>query len=175
MFKEKIFRFPTFAAVCGILAFFCRYTGLFVGKIGNASSFIFLPLVVAVAIYYGEITAMFYGLGIGLLADTVASGSYCFNTLFLCFAGLVVGVLSEYVFNRNLQAAAALSVITAFIYFGLKWVFFFFFPDVQGKMFFLLQYCLPSAFFTSVLIVPIYFAEKFLADKYKNKNKINNI
>lgn len=175
MFTEKKFRFPAFATVLGLLAFFCRYTELITGKIGNASSFIFLPLVVAVAIYYGEIIALFYGLFFGLLADTVASGSYCFNTLFLCLAGLVAGVLSEYVFNRNLQAAIALSVITAFLYFGLKWVFFFLFPDVQGKMYFLLQYSLPSAFFTSVLIIPIYFAERFFANKYKNKNMINNI
>ncbi len=175
MFTEKKFRFPTFATVIGLLAFFCRYTELVAIKVGDASSFMLLPLVVAVAIFYGEITAMFFGLGFGFLADTVASSSYCFNTLFLCFAGLIAGVLSEYVFNRNLQAAAALSVIAAFVYFGLKWVFFFLFPDVQGKIYFLLQYSLPSAFYTSVLIIPIYFAEKFFANKYKNKNKINNI
>lgn len=175
MFIEKKLHFPYFAVVLGLLAFLCRYTGLVSIKIGNATSFLLLPLIVVVAMYYGELTAMFYGLSFGLIVDTVASSSYCYNTVFFLIAGFVAGILSEYVFNSNFKAALALCVIVSFAYFGLKWVFFLFLPDVQGKIYYLLEYSLPSAFYSSVFAVPLYFAESYLAERYKKKNKINNI
>lgn len=175
MFDEKKYRFPTFACVAAVLIFLFHYTGLINIKIGNASPYLFVPLVVAVAMYYGEITGMFFGLFVGLLADTAATSSYCFNTIFFSFAGFAVGILVAYLFNFNFQASLALSVLASFLYFGIKWLIFFVFPDVQGKIYFLFQHALPSAFYTSVFIIPLFFAEKHFADKYKRKNNINNI
>lgn len=175
MFDEKKFRFPTFAVCTSVLIFLFHYTGLISIKIGNASPFLFVPLVVAVGMYYGEVTGLFFGLFVGLLADTSATSSYCFNTLFLSIAGFLAGLLVTFLFNFNFQASIALSVLASFLYFGIKWLVFFFFPDVQGKMYFLLQHSLPSAFYTSAFIIPFFFAEKYFANKYKRKNNVNNI
>lgn len=175
MFDEKKLRFPYFAVIAGVIFFLFHYTGLISFKIGNASPFLFVPLVVAVAMYYGELTGLFYGLFAGLLIDTSASSSFCFNTVFLMLAGFIVGILAEFLFNVNFKASLALSIIVSFFYFGAKWIVFYFIPDVQGKIYFLLQYSLPSAFYTCAFIVPFFFAEKYFADKYKRKNNINNI
>lgn len=175
MFEERKFRFPLFAVLTALIVFLFHYTGAVTLKIGNASPMLFLPLVVAVGMYYGEVTGLIYGLFTGFLIDSTASGTYCFNTVFFCFAGFAVGVAVILLFNSNFPAAVTLNVIVCFLYFAIKWVIFYFIPDVQGKIYFLFRYLLPSAFYSSLFIIPIFFAEKYFAERYKKKNNINNI
>ena len=115
---------------------------------------------------------MFYGLGFGLLCDCVAGQTICFNTLFFAFAGFLLGVAVGTVFNVNLPSAVALCVMTSAAYFGLKWLIFFFFPDVQGKIFYLLHYALPSALYTSLFIFLFYWIQLRLKNRHKKHSHI---
>ncbi len=164
-------RFPLTEILLGLLIFFLHYTELFTFQIRHASLMLLLPLLLTVAMNDTGMGGLLYGLFFGLLCDSVSSFSACYHTLFFMFCGFAVSALSRYIFNRNLPAAITLSLVFSLLYFGLKWLIFYYFTGVQGKMFYLLQFSLPSALFTGVSILPFYFIERALSRRFARRHR----
>ncbi len=147
-------------ALIALFAVLLQQTGLFDLTIKNATPFYLLPITVAVAMFYGETRGLAFGFCAGMLADSVAVQSTVYNMVFLSIVGFAVGIMAEHIFNKNLPAAGTLSLITSALYFGIIWIFDLLLPDVLGKIYYLLNVSVPSAVYTSLFILPMYYFEK---------------
>lgn len=162
MFIEKKRNFPYIEVLLAFAVYLFHYTSAIDITIYTASPFILLPLCVGVAMFRGELTGLIFGTVCGMACDAVSSQTTCFNTLAFMFIGFFVGLLAKNIFNRNFPAAIVLSVLTCAAYFLSKWCVYYLFPDVQGKVYYLLWHLAPSALYTAVFIIPFYFLEKWL-------------
>ena len=124
-------------------------------SIKNATPFLALPLLCGFAIFSSMETAVIVGLLTGILLDGVSIGTYCFNAITFVVLGAFVCLASNTLFNKNLRAAIALSVITCFSYFVAYWLCFAAFGvGIVNSLIYLLQYAVPSEFYSSLLIIP---------------------
>lgn len=149
----------------GIILFLVilRYSGVFVLKIGEIAPIIVLPLIVAISIFFGELSGFAAGLFAGILMDTQVTGSSCFNLFALMLLGLVSGLCSTYLLNKNLKSALCLSFGTAFLYFLFRYLVLFAFKGTVFGFDYFIFNLLPSAIYTSIFIIPCYYLEKFLS------------
>lgn len=161
-FSGKSKRFPLIAAVLGILIFFVHYSGLISLKIGSASPFLFVPLIISVSYFFGETYGFVFGLALGALCDTVSIGVFRFNTVILMLIGVVFGILSEHFFARNLNSFLFQNIFAAFGYFVLKWLTVYCLNSYGQLAFLFLNEIVPSAVFTSLFAFPFYFLSKYL-------------
>lgn len=168
MFTQKKRRFPLYESIIAFIIYLFHYTGLIDITIFHASPLILLPLTVAVAMFYNELTGLVFGVACGFAIDAVAASTSVFNTLLFMFIGFAVGLLAKQIFNRNLPGAIALTIMAEIVYFGLKWVATCIIPDVQGKVYYLLWHLTPSAVYTLLFIIPFYFLEKRLHREKKS-------
>lgn len=155
-----------------VIAFGCF--GLFIFQripychlsIGTATPTLLVPVVIMVACFLREWTGFLIGLFCGIALDTVMSGSSCFNTITLMFIGLAAGLVFRLLLNRNIKAAAIAGALGSAIYYLLKWLFFDLFAGDSSAIALLLRYHLPSAIYTAVFTVPLFFIVKKLTEKY---------
>ena len=157
-----------------IIVFFCLI--LFHGNfesalsIEHASPFILLALLTAFATYSEVGFAAVAGAVSGAFVDSIAAGSYCFNTIALMLLSVMVCLFSNSVFNRNLKAAVTLCFIISLIYFISHWLTFNAFKASAGdNIEYLLHSALPSALYTSVFIFPFFFLYRYW-NKKRNEN-----
>ena len=143
--------------------FLLRYSGVLILKIGQAAPVIILPLIVAIAIFFGELSGFTAGLFAGILMDTQVVGSSCFNVFALMLLGLISGLCSTYLLNKNLKSALCLSLCTSFIYFLFRYLVLFVFKGITFSFDYVISYFLPSVIYTSIFILPCYYFEKFLS------------
>lgn len=162
MFISKKREIPVTEIIIAAIVYLFHYTGLIDITIMGASPIILLPITVAVAMFYNELTGLLFGLCCGFAMDAVAASTSVFNTLAFMFIGFLAGLLANRIFNRNLPAAIALTILSEIGYFGTKWLLNAIIPDVQGKVYYLLWNLTPCAVYTLVFIVPLYFLEKRL-------------
>lgn len=102
----------------------------------------------------------------GAVLDSVAADSYCFNTIALLILAVSANLLAHSVFNRNLKATIALSLLLSLIYFIFYWIIFIAFSlDFSGNSKYLLQIALPSSVYTAVLSAPFFFIFKHFERK----------
>ena len=141
--------------------FFLRYTGLAVLRIGEAVPVILVPIVLSIILFYETNAGLFAGLFAGILMDSVSSESSCFNTLFFVIGGTICSVLANRVLNRNLKAAICLSLGMSFGYFFIKYFIFMAFRGISVNYEYFIVYLIPSAMYTAVLFIPLYFFQKY--------------
>lgn len=158
---------PYIEIIIAFIIYLFHYTSLIDITILGISPIILLPLTVAVAMFYNELTGLLFGLCCGFAIDAVAASTSVFNTLAFMFIGFIAGLLAKHIFNRNLPASIALTMLSEIAYFGAKWLIFAIIPDVQGKVYHLLWNLTPSAVYTLIFIIPIYFLEKMLHKEKK--------
>lgn len=131
---------------------------LFDISIKTATPLLLLPLLTAFAIFEPVGASAAVGFITGAFLDSVADGSYCFNTLVLMLIGAFVSLFANNLFNKNIFAAAVLSLITCVIYYVLLWISFHLFGrTVYDSLAYLLSYAFPSAVYSAVFIFPFYF------------------
>ena len=145
-----------------IILFVIRYSGLLTLAIGTAIPITLLPLIVGIAIFYGEWFGAAAGLFAGALMDSVMSGSSCFNSLSVMMLGLLSGVLASYFMNKNVRSAACLSLGAAFLYLFARQISFYSFKGIPVDAEYYSTYFIPTAIYTAVFIIPFYFLEKKL-------------
>ncbi|MEE1074606.1 MAG: hypothetical protein U0K93_03925 [Acutalibacteraceae bacterium] len=162
-----------FIALLTFLLFFTviilNTAGIFDLTIKNAVPFTPLPLLTAFCLFSDIKKSALAGFLTGACVDSVASGSYCFNTIILLITATLVCLTANNLFNKNIRAATVLSLLTAVFYFLFYWIFFHAFGmTVQQSLQYLLAYSLPSALYTSVFIFPFYIIFRYL-NKLKAK------
>lgn len=137
-------------------------------SIKNATPLLALPLLCGFAIFSSFESAVIAGLLTGIMLDSVSLGSYCFNAIVFLILGAFISISSNTLFNKNIRAAIALSVMVCFIYFTAYWlVFEAFGKELENSLIYLLQYAVPSAAYSAIFIIPFYYLYKHF-DKIKN-------
>lgn len=142
--------------------FIFRYSGLFVLNLGEASSIMLIPLIIAISIFFGEFSGFTAGLVSGILLDTQVVGSSCFNLLALMLLGLLSGLFSTYLLNKNLKSAICLCLGATFLYFFSRYLFLLAFQGSPLNFNYFISYLIPSVIYTSVFIIPFYYFERLL-------------
>jgi rod shape-determining protein MreD len=143
--------------------FILRYSGLATLKIGEATPILLIPLILSITIFYSDNIAFVSAILAGLLMDSCAANTSLYNTVFFTVAAAICSVLSNHVLNRNLKAAACLSVGLSFGYFILYYLIFFIFAGKPVDYDYFILHLIPSAVYTSVWIIPFYFLQKKLS------------
>ena len=145
-----------------LLAVF-RYSGLATFKIGETVPVVLLPVVIAVAMFFGDNASLLSALLAGVLMDSMSADSSWYNTVFFVIAAAVCNFLSSRFLNRNLKAAVYITLIVSLFYFFLKYLIFFVFGGISVNYDYFLLYLIPSVVYTAAFIVPFYFLEKKLS------------
>lgn len=142
-----------------ILLFY--YTNNLVITIKGISPLLILPLLAAFSIFHPPIISAIVGLIAGIFMDSCVVGSYCFNAITLLVIAAFVSVSSSNLFNKNIQSASVLSLITCAFYYVALWLCFHNSNvSLTDSLIYLLKYAFPSAIFSSVFIIPFYFIYK---------------
>lgn len=164
-----------FAAVINafliIILFLLHYTQLLDITVYGVSPMLLLPFLVSFSIFTEEMPATFTGALIGIFADSSASGSSCFHTIFFFLTGFAVSLTMHYLLNNNIRSAIMLSLLTSVFYFVLRWLFFHAFSGVDNSTEYLMQYALPSVVYTAVFIFPFYYLQRIIF-RFKTKGRV---
>ncbi len=148
-----------------ILIFFLSilffYTDSLNISINGVSPLLIIPILTAFSLFHSPIKCAVTGLLVGIFMDACMVGSYCFNAIALLCIGVFVAVSSNNLFNKNVQSATVLSLITSTVYFVFQWIFFHTNNvGLTDNLMYLLKYAFPSAIFTAVFIYPFYYLYK---------------
>ncbi len=135
-------------------------------SIKTASPMLPIALITAFSCFSSMRFCVIAGLVTGACIDSVAGGTYCFNTLLFLLMAVLVNLAANNLFNKNIRSAAALSLLTSGFYFMMLWLFFHAIGrSAQDSLSYLLIYALPSAVYSAVFIFPFYFLFKYLEKK----------
>lgn len=135
-------------------------------KIGNAVPFTVLPLLVGYSMFSTPGKSAVAGLLCGICVDSVASKVFSFNAIILMLIAAFVCLFANNFFNKNIKSALVISILASVIYFGLNWALFYITQDVMDTMAYFMRYALPSAVYTSVLVIPVFYLYRYF-DKVK--------
>lgn len=139
-------------------------------SIKTAAPFLLLPMLLAFAVFGSTSKSAVLGLVLGACADSVASGSYCFNTIVLLIIGTAACLCANNLFNKNIRATVVLSFIFSIIYYFAQWVIFHAIGHTsKAALEYLFSFSLPSAMYTSIFILPFYFIFRYF-DKISQSN-----
>ncbi len=131
-------------------------------SIKNATPLLALPLLCGFAVFHSLEASVIAGLLTGIMLDSISVGTYCFNAIILLVIGCFVNLASNSLFNKNLKAASALSVISCFAYFIGYWLCFAAFGrGIENSLTYLLSYGIPSAVYSAVFVIPFYFIFRY--------------
>lgn len=119
-----------------------------------------LSLMLCIAVFNNESTGFAFGLIAGVLMDLTSSVTDGWNAVVLTLFGLVVALLTEYLFNDRLLTTALLSFFFTAAYYLLYWLFFVVSRGYAGAGEYLLRFSLPALLYTWVFTFPFYYVAK---------------
>lgn len=151
-----------FIFIINILLFFSviilEDNGVVDFSIKNATPLFVLPLLCAFSMFENFEHSIVAGLLSGILLDGVTMGSFCFNAIVFVFLSAFVNLSSNSLFNKNLKASIAVSIIVCFSYFVIYWLCFMNFGvGIKNSLIYLLEYAMPSALYSAIFVIPFYF------------------
>ena len=145
------------------IASLLHYSDFLNFKLLGAGTTILIPLLVAFSMNHSPLTSALAGMLSGIIMDSSASGTYCFNAIILLLLGTFISVSSNTLFNKNLPSAIVISLICSVIYYSMQWAIFHSFSEgATNGLSFLLEISLPSAILTALFIFPFYFLYKYI-------------
>lgn len=131
-------------------------------SIKTATPFLILPMLLAFAVFGSITKSAVLGLILGACADSVASESYCFNTIALLVIGTAACLCANNLFNKNIRATVVLSFVFSVIYYFAQWITFHAIGYTsRAALEYLFSFSLPSAIYTSLFIIPFYFIFRY--------------
>ena len=153
----------TFNALIIFLVSSLHYSDFLDLKIRSADATLIIPLLVAFSLWYSPLTSAVAGMTAGIIMDSSAHGSYCFNAIILLIIGALVSVSSSTLFNKNLPSAIVISFICSAIYHFMQWAIFHTYSEgVTNGFTFFLEITVPSIVLTTLFIFPFYFLYKYI-------------
>ncbi len=153
----------TFNVIIFFLISLLHYSDFLDIKIYGVGTTLLIPLLVSFSLWNSPLAAAIAGALSGMIMDSSAHGSYCFNAIILLLIGVFVSVTSNTLFNKNLPSAMVISLICSVVYYLLQWVIFHTFSEgITYSLSFLLQISLPSALLTAAFIFPFYYLYKYI-------------
>ena len=131
-------------------------------RIETATPLLILPLLTAFSIFNSPTKSVVMGLIAGAALDSV-SLSFGFNTVCLMVLSLAVCLAANNLFNKNVRAAAVMSLLCAALYYISVWaVFHLFNATVRDSLGYLLQYGFTSAVYSAIFIFPFFYLYRYL-------------
>lgn len=120
-----------------------------------------IPFLVAFSMSNEEWVSTVTAMAAGFFMDSAAARFNCFHTFLFMILFLFVSFSVRYLFNNNIKTAIMLSLVTLFIYFLLRWLFFYaFIVSAKDNLFYLMYYALPSIIVTTLFIFPFYYLQR---------------
>ncbi len=148
-----------------LFLFLLDSTGILIPRFGRATALLLLPLLTAIAMAAREWIGLLFGMGFGLLLDTVGSEALCFNTIMLFIIGCLCGLLCSYFVNDNIFAAIVLSFFSNLFYFVVRWLIFYVAAGRPQVFDYLWRYCIPTIIYNTIFIIPFYYLIKYISKK----------
>lgn len=159
--KKTLFIFLTNTVLFTVFILF-HFSGASI-KIMGANPMCAFSLLIAITLFSSELTAVLTGVFVGIILDSVAMTPAGFNTVSFALISFAAALISHYLFNRNLKSAIALCFICALSYYFLRWLAVFAFSAEMTETFnYLIKTSIPSAVYTTVMIIPLFYLEKSL-------------
>ncbi len=144
------------------LVLLCYYTGILNLSIKGVTPLLILPLITAFSFFHSPISCAVLGLVCGIFMDSCVVGAYCFNAILLLIIATFVSVASSNIFNKNIQSACVLSLISCSAYFIALWLCFHNNNvTLNDSLIYLLKYAFPSAVLSAVFIIPFYYLYRY--------------
>lgn len=141
-------------------------SGAFTFAIGKAVPFTVLPLLVGYSMFSTVTKSAIAGALCGICVDAVASKAFSFNAIILMLIATFVCLFANNFFNKNIKSALVISLLSAIIYFVLNWASFYTSSTAKDNIAYLMDYALPSAVYTAVLVIPMFYLYRHF-DKIK--------
>ena len=165
--RKKVFILRIINALLFIIFIFIQYNGIFNLRLMSANPMLPLALLVACCMFASEFTSAFTGLAVGIFVDGVSSTASGFIAIIFMVIAVAVSLIAKHLFNNNVFAAFTLCLLCCIFYFTVRWIFCFAFSlSFTENLTYLMSCALPSAVYTAVLIIPMYFLQKFLYNKF---------
>lgn len=137
-------------------------------SIKNATPLAILPLIMAFSMFNEVTPSAFAGFATGLFMDGVTGRTLCFNTVFLMLGAVIISVLADNLFNKNIRAALVICILLSAVYYIFKWAIFYTAGSgLTDNLSFLLYFAFPSAVYTEIFVFPFYFIYKYFNSKKK--------
>lgn len=111
---------------------------------------------VSIALFEGDVTGMWFGLGAGLLMDTVSTGPFGFYGLALLVVCFGCGTLVMYVMRNNVVTSLILGFVVAALISSVQWIFFTQSHSGEDISFFLINILLPRCIY-STAVMPLFY------------------
>lgn len=152
-----------------LIIYILQYSIKSVPDIKGATALLLVPAVIAIAARFGEWMGFYYGLGIGLLIDSV-SDSVFFNTVSLAILGFIVGLLISNLLNRNFYSVVILGLVGCLAFFCAKLIVFIIY-GYTGALDYLFYHTIPSAIYSGLFCSPIYYLFAWIDNGFTIKKK----
>lgn len=111
---------------------------------------------VSIALFEGDVTGMWFGLGAGLLMDTGSTGPFGFYGLALLVVCFGCGTLVMYLMRNNAVTSLILGFAAVALISSAQWIFFTQSHSGKDIAFFLINILLPRCLY-STAVMPLFY------------------
>ncbi len=145
-----------------LLAVFVLQSGGVLPAVAGVRPLPVVALVCAFSTFNGVAPGFVFGLAAGVLMDLTSASPDGLHAILLALMGLVLALLSEYLFNQRLLTAALLAFFACGLY-GLALFLFVELPKgYEGVSGYLVKATLPAMLYTWLLVPLFYFLARYI-------------
>ncbi len=160
--KHKYFRFLAYSIE--VLAFFIiQQTPRLMPEIFGEKPMLLLPILVTIAIFENEIVGLFFGLGIGILADIGLWSIIGFYSIIFTIVGFFIGILVVNFIHTNLLTTIIVSFVVIVITYGFYFLLAYVLKFYDAPMYVLIHHFISRMLYTWAMTPIFYFFNKAIA------------
>lgn len=163
-YRKKISKTIIYILIIAASAIIQNTNGLTI-EIGGARCFLLIPVTIMLSMGEDEGFAGILGLIGGLFWDLNSAVHFGFNAAFMCITCFFCAAFVTYIIRNTFISNFVFSVLSAFIYAFLYWLFFIIIKGVHGAELSLFSFYLPSAIYTMAATPFIWFFINWIKKK----------
>lgn len=157
--RYTIFRYIAYSLEI-LIIYVLQGTPFLIPEIFGGRPLLLIPVALTIAFFENEVTAMFFGLGCGVLLDVGMGGNLGFYTITMTLAGFIIGnIFRDYMVVNFMNAMAFCGAFCA----GLICLYFLFFYIFAGRNevgYYFVNHYLSRIIYTIVVSPVFYFLNK---------------
>lgn len=168
--KNKIFRWVIY--IIFFIGLFMLQSSLNIFPvIAGVRPVLFIPAVICVGMFEGELMGAVLGVVAGCLWDLVSTNAFGIGALFLMIAGWATAVLVIYLIRKNIFSAILICACALVFYSVLDWITTYVVLQNGDEWSMLFQFYLPLVIYSLFMVVPLYFLARVMAAKLQYKDE----
>lgn len=148
-----------------ILLYALQTTPRFLEIMGAKPVFV-VPFAVCIALFENEMVSAIYGMLAGMLWDMSSNTLFGFNALILLCCCVTVSLFVMYLMRTKLLNALFFVGVIMVVQGLLHYVFYYLIWQYENSYIVLVRHILPSALFTVIMTIPVYFLVRTIATKF---------